>query len=51
MATEMMERILSEENLEEIVKASDGIMVARGDLAVEAGAEVVPVVQQRAGLA
>lgn len=34
------------ENLEEIVKASDGVMVARGDLAVEAGAEVVPVVQR-----
>lgn len=33
--------------LEEIVKVSDGIMVARGDLAVEAGAEVVPVVQRR----
>ena len=33
--------------MEEIVKASDGIMVARGDLAVEAGAEVVPVVQRR----
>lgn len=35
------------ETLEEIVKASDGIMVARGDLAVEAGAEIVPVVQRR----
>lgn len=35
------------ETLEEIVKASDGIMVARGDLAVEVGAEVVPVVQQQ----
>lgn len=35
------------ENLEEIIRVSDGIMVARGDLAVEAGAEVVPVVQQR----
>ena len=33
--------------MEEIVKASDGIMVARGDLAVEAGAEVVPIVQRR----
>jgi len=35
------------DNLEEIVKASDGVMVARGDLAVEAGAEVVPVVQRQ----
>lgn len=33
--------------LEEIVKATDGIMVARGDLAVEAGAEIVPIVQRR----
>ncbi len=33
--------------LEEIVKASDGVMVARGDLAVEAGAEVVPIVQRQ----
>lgn len=36
-----------EENLEAIVKASDGVMVARGDLAVEAGAFVVPIVQRR----
>ena len=35
------------ENLEAIVEAADGIMVARGDLAVEAGAEVVPVIQQK----
>jgi len=35
------------ENLEEIVRVSDGVMVARGDLAVEAGAEIVPVVQRR----
>lgn len=35
------------ETLEAIVKASDGVMVARGDLAVEAGAEVVPVVQRQ----
>ncbi len=33
--------------LERIVRVSDGVMVARGDLAVEAGAEVVPVVQRR----
>ncbi len=38
---------ISEENLEKIVKLSDGVMVARGDLAVEAGAEIVPVVQRR----
>lgn len=35
------------ETLEEIIKASDGVMVARGDLAVEAGAEVVPIIQRR----
>lgn len=35
--------------LRDIVKASDGVMVARGDLAVEAGAEVVPVVQRKIG--
>ena len=36
-----------DETLKAIVKASDGVMVARGDLAVEAGAEVVPIVQRR----
>lgn len=35
------------EVMEEIVKVTDGIMVARGDLAVEAGAEVVPIVQRQ----
>lgn len=35
------------ETLEAIVRASDGVMVARGDLAVEAGAEVVPIVQRQ----
>lgn len=38
---------IEQATLEEIVKVSDGIMVARGDLAVEAGAEVVPIVQRR----
>jgi pyruvate kinase len=34
------------ENLEAIVEASDGVMVARGDLAVEVSPEVVPIVQR-----
>jgi len=38
---------IADENLEEIVKVSDGVMVARGDLAVEASPEVVPIVQRR----
>jgi len=44
---ETKKAIESEENLEEIVKAADGIMVARGDMAVEAGAEVVPIIQRK----
>ncbi len=34
-------------HLEEIVKATDAIMVARGDMAYEVGAEIVPVVQRK----
>lgn len=34
--------------LEDIVRASDGIMVARGDLGVELSAEAVPAIQKRA---
>lgn len=38
---------IAEDSLEEIVKVSDGVMAARGDLAVEVGAEIVPIVQHK----
>ncbi|MEO5691236.1 MAG: pyruvate kinase [Candidatus Saccharimonadales bacterium] len=38
---------IDEDELEKIIEASDGVMVARGDLAVEVGAEIVPMVQRR----
>ncbi len=44
---ETKKAIISDEHLEEIVKEADGIMVARGDMAVEAGTEVVPIVQRK----
>ena len=42
-----IERFEAIGNLEEILKASDGIMVARGDLAVEVGDAAVPALQKR----
>lgn len=42
-----MERAEAIENAESIVKASDVIMVARGDLAVEIGDATVPPIQKR----
>ncbi len=44
---ETKKAIESDEAMEAIVEASDGVMVARGDMAVEAGAEVVPIVQRK----
>ena len=34
------------ENIDEIIKLVDGVMVARGDMAIEIGAENVPMVQK-----
>jgi len=42
-----IERTEAIPNLEEILRASDGIMVARGDLAIEVGNAAVPALQKR----
>lgn len=42
-----IERRIALENIEEIVKASDGLMVARGDLGLEVALEQVPMLQRR----
>lgn len=39
--------VMDDQHLEEIVKATDAIMVARGDMGYEVGAEIVPVVQRK----
>lgn len=42
-----IEKKMAVENLEEIIKQSDVVMVARGDLGIEIKASQVPIVQQR----
>lgn len=42
-----IETKLAVENIESIVQATDAVMVARGDLAVETPAESVPIVQRQ----
>ena len=44
---ETKKAVQDDETMEAIVKATDGVMVARGDLAYEAGAEIVPIVQRK----
>ena len=41
-----IESVTGIENLDEIIEASDGIMVARGDLGVEVPMEMLPIYQQ-----
>lgn len=44
---ETKKAVESDKALEAIVKATDAVMVARGDMAYEAGPEVVPIIQRR----
>ena len=41
-----IERAEAIENLDEIIEASDGVMIARGDLGVEIGDEELPILQK-----
>lgn len=42
-----IEKAEAMENLDEIIRETDGVMVARGDLGVETSVELVPVYQKR----
>ena len=42
-----IERAEALENIEEIIEASDGAMIARGDLGVEVGDEELPILQKQ----
>lgn len=42
-----IEKPAAVENLEEIIKQTDAVMVARGDLAIETSASEVPIIQQK----
>jgi pyruvate kinase len=42
-----IETRLAADNLEAIAKEADGLMVARGDLAIEASPEAVPIIQRK----
>jgi pyruvate kinase len=42
-----IERAEAVENIEEIIRAADAVMIARGDLAVEIGDAAVPPIQKR----
>ena len=42
-----IECLAAVQNLESIIKESDGVMVARGDMAIEVGQEEVPLIQRK----
>ncbi len=48
MLVSKLEKPVAARNMEPIIAASDGVMVARGDLGVELGIEHVPTIQRRA---